>query len=311
MKHLPFFILLLSFNVFDSGAQTAHPSVGTIKHFDHVHSAYIESRNVDVWLPEGYSAAKKYAVLFMHDGQMLFDSTNTWDKQEWGADEVIGKLMAEQKIIECIVVGIWNTGYSRHSDYFPQKALEYLTPDERTELLNITIGDEKRLLLPGSPVSDNYLKFLVLELKPLIDSSFSTIKDREHTFIAGSSMGGLISWYAICEYPDVFGGAACLSTHWPGSYKKGANPVPGAFMIYLEKHLPDPETHKIYFDYGSETLDATYKPYQQQADAIMRAKGYTSKNWMTREFPGENHSENAWRKRLAIPVVFLMGKQGR
>ena len=77
---------------------------------------------------------------------------------------------------------------------------------------------------PGAPVfsgkiqSDNYLKFLVKELKPFIDSSFSTLKDQQNTFIAGSSMGGLISMYAICEYPLVFGGAACLSTHWPGIF---------------------------------------------------------------------------------------------
>lgn len=162
--------------------------------------------------------------------------------------------------------------------------------------------------MEGGPISDKYLKFLVTELKPLIDSTFSTFTDQSNTYISGSSMGGLISMYAICEYPDVFGGAACLSTHWPGTIPAENNPVPAAFLKYLKDHLPLPVNHRIYFDYGSETLDAFYKPFQLKADEIMKAKGYASKNWITREFPGENHSEKAWNKRFSIPVVFLLGK---
>ncbi len=285
-----------------------HLSSGTVKRFENFPSAFVAARNVDVWLPDGYDAGRKYAVLYMHDGQMLFDSTTTWNKQDWGVDEVVGNLLAEKKIRDCIIVGIWNTGEYRHTEYFPQKALDYLTPGEKSDLLNYTVGEGKSKLLAGIPVSDHYLKFLVRELKPFIDSSFSTLHDCANTFIAGSSMGGLISMYAICEYPEVFGGAACLSTHWPGSYKTSENPVPQAFVKYLEGHLPSAANHKIYFDFGTGTLDATYKPYQQQADLVMKAKGYTSKNWVTLEFPGEDHSERAWSKRLEIPVVFLLGE---
>ena len=287
-------------------AQDLRLTSGTVKRFKNFPSKFVDARNVDVWLPDGYDPKNKYAVLYMHDGQMLFDSTTTWNKQEWGVDEVMGKLTDEKKIRNCIVVGIWNNGSYRHIEYFPQKALEYLTPAEKTELLNTTTGEEKKRLLFDGPVSDNYLKFLVQELKPAIDSSFSTFKDLKNTFIAGSSMGGLISMYAICEYPEIFGGAACLSTHWPGTFKTENNPVPGAFLAYLKDHLPSPKNHKLYFDYGTGTLDAMYKPYQQKADAIMKAKGYSSKNWITMEFPGENHSEKAWRKRLEIPVLFLL-----
>ena len=69
-------------------------------------------------------------------------------------------------------------------------------------------------------------------------------------------MGALISLYALCEYPDVFAGAACLSTHWPGLFSMDNNPVPGAFFSYLKKSLPSPGKHRIYFDHGTETLDA-------------------------------------------------------
>jgi enterochelin esterase-like enzyme len=241
----------------------------------------------------------------MHDGQMLFDSTNTWNKQEWGVDETMSKLMAKKKVKDCIVVGVWNSDKGRHADYFPQKPYESLTEKQKQFVLaNLqNVGRTKDVF---QPVSDNYLKFLVTELKPYIDKNFATKLDSKNTFLAGSSMGGLISMYAICEYPQVFGGAACLSTHWTGIFGTENNPVPGAFYNYLKANLPKPNTHKIYFDYGNQTLDAIYAPFQKQVDEIMKAKGFASKNWQTKFFDGENHSEQSWRKRLDIPLEFLL-----
>ncbi|MEL6194883.1 MAG: esterase, partial [Bacteroidota bacterium] len=113
--------------------------------------------------------------------------------------------------------------------------------------------------------------------------------------------------YAICEYPQVFGGAACLSTHWVGTFEVENNPIPTAFVDYLAENLPEPGQNKIYFDYGTETLDALYEPFQLQVDSVMKLKGYTATNWSTQKFPGENHSEIAWAKRLHIPLTFLLG----
>ena len=146
------------------------------------------------------------------------------------------------------------------------------------------------------------------ELKPFIDKNYSTYTNKENTFIVGSSMGALISMYAICEYPDIFGGAACLSTHWPGSFTVDNNPVPNAFLNYMRDNLPNPKHHKIYFDYGDQTLDALYPPLQNNVDIVMRSKGYSKNNWMTQFFPGDNHSELSWNKRLDIPIVFLLSK---
>jgi hypothetical protein len=86
------------------------------------------------------------------------------------------------------------------------------------------------------------------------------------------------------------------------------NPIPASYLHYLNTHLPSPKNHKIYFDYGSATLDAMYKPYQLQADSIMKAAGYTEINWITREYPGADHSEKSWSKRLDIPMMFLLGR---
>lgn len=285
--------------------QTQQASTGKIIHHENVASKFVEARNIDVWLPDGYTPEKKYPVLYMHDGQMLFDSTTTWNKLEWGVDEVAGKLIKEKKCRPFIVVGVWNAGKMRHADYFPQKPFELLSKQQQDSIYKAVRGTNNAVFA-AIINSDGYLKFLVRELKPFIDSAYSTLTDKQNTFIAGSSMGGLISMYAICEYPDVFGRAACLSTHWPGIFTVENNPIPGKFMQYLKKNLPDPSNHTIYFDYGSATLDALYKPFQLQADMIMKVMGYTSKNWVTREFPGEDHSERAWNKRLHIPLIFLL-----
>jgi enterochelin esterase-like enzyme len=298
-----FVLVLLFANISTLVAQV---SVGKIQRIENFGSQFVDPRNIDVWLPDDYSKKERYAVLYMHDGQMLFDSTTTWNHQEWGIDEIMNKLLKEKIIRNCIVVGIWNNGKYRHPEYFPQKALEYLTKQEKQDLLNYSTGDSKEPILQNGPISDNYLKFIVNELKPYIDQNFFTLTDRTNTFIAGSSMGGVISMYAICEYPDVFGGVACLSTHWPGTFKAENNPVPKAFLAYLTDHLPSSDNHKIYFDYGTKTLDAMYKPFQMKADEIIKKKGYTNVNWITKEFPGEDHSEKAWRKRMAIPLTFLL-----
>lgn len=298
-------LLVGSFTVYGQPMPTA--STGTIRRFQNFASEYVAPRHVDVWLPEGYSANEKYAVLYMHDGQMLFDSTTTWNKAEWGVDETAGALIKQHKIRNMIVVGIWNGGALRHSEYFPQKAFEWLKPEQQ-EMLYAANRQSGASVFQGHKVqSDNYLRFIVKELKPFIDREFSTLPDAANTFIAGSSMGGLISMYAFCEYPEVFGGAACLSTHWPGIFTMDNNPVPDAFFNYLNAHLPKPSARKIYFDFGTATLDSLYPPLQAKVDEIMKQKGYTNANWMTRAFPGKDHSERAWNERFYLPLEFLMG----
>lgn len=301
------FILFCCFIKINASSQLPKVVAGSIQRISNFPSKWVEKRNVDIWLPDGYSTLKKYPVFYIHDGQMLFDSTTTWNKQEWGVDDVVSELIKENKIKEVIIVGIWNIPSMRHADYFPQKPFESLSPAQQDSIYTITTTKDYRLFA-DKVHSDNYLKFIVTELKPYIDSVYSTFKDQAHTFIAGSSMGGLISMYAICEYPAVFGGAACLSTHWPGIFSTENNPIPAAFLNYLKKNLPNPTTHKLYFDYGTKTLDAMYEPYQLQADAILKQKGYTNKSWMTQKFPGADHSEKSWNKRLSIPLIFLLGK---
>ena len=280
-------------------AQEVKVSNGSIHSYPNFQSHFVDARRVDIWLPENYSNQKKYDVLYMQDGQMLFDSSNTWNHQEWQVDETVGKLLKEGKINDPIVVGIYNNGAYRRTEYFPENALTYLPSPTKDTLIS------KYLMY--KPLANNYLHFLIEELKPFVDNNFSSNPSTLHTFIAGSSMGALISMYAICEYPKVFGGAACISTHWPGISKQNTE-IPWAFFSYLKNKLPTPKTHKIYFDLGTETLDSLYKAHQTTADSLMLEKGFTSQTWVTKEFTGANHTEKAWSKRLEIPLLFLQKK---
>ena len=304
MKTL-FFALLMSSFIFSQ--EIPKVTFGKIERIANFESEFVTSRNIDIWLPDNYSFNKKYAVLYMHDGQMLYDAQQTWNKQAWEVDEVMAKLSLQNNMQEIIIVGIWNGGETRHFDYFPQKAFEMLTQKQQDSIYNLERSAGVKFF-NGKVNSDNYLKFIVKELKPLIDKKYATYQNKEHTFIAGSSMGGLISMYAMCEYPNIFGGAACLSTHWPGVFGVENNPIPNAFYRYLKKKLPNPKNHKIYFDFGTETLDALYEPLQNEVDKIMQQNGYNNSNWITRKFEGENHSELAWQKRLYIPFEFLLKK---
>ena len=283
-------------------------SVGKVERIENFPSKFVSPRNVDVWLPDGYNTNEKYAVIYMHDGQMLFDASTTWNNQEWEVDEVLTRLIDKDIIKKCIVVGIWNSGESRHSDYFPKKPFKLLEQSFQDSLLLDAKRYNVSTLFSNGIQSDNYLKFIVEEVKPVIDGKYSTLSDKENTIVAGSSMGGLISMYAICEYPEVFGGAACLSTHWVGTFTAENNPIPQAFVDYMATNLPDPDSHKIYFDYGTKTLDALYEPMQMNVDSIMMASGYNETNWKTLKFEGADHSEKSWALRLDIPFTFLLAK---
>jgi len=293
-----------------SNKQDGLPDVisGRIERTANFSSQYVTPRNIDVWLSDGYPGTGEYAVLYMHDGQNLYDSTKTWNTQAWDVDDVASELFLTDSIRRFIVVGVWNGGKTRHPDYFPQKPFDQLSQAGK-DTVTAQLRRASHAKDSFRPQSDNYLKFIVDELKPYIDSTYSVLTGRENTFIAGSSMGGLISMYALCEYPEIFGGAACLSTHWVGTFDIVNNPVPGAFISYLADNLPVPEEgHKIYFDCGDKTLDAMYPPIQKRVDSVMIARGYDDGNWMTGYFPGADHSERSWKSRLDIPLVFLFGK---
>jgi predicted alpha/beta superfamily hydrolase len=227
----------------------------------------------------------------MQDGQNLFDPALAYGGVDWGIDEAMLRLIDAAGVPGAIIVGIWNSGEKRWLNYMPQRPAQL--PG-----VSASFAEWGRADL-GQVRSDDYLKFLVEELKPFIDTAYRTLHDQPHTLVMGSSMGGLISLYAVEEYPQVFGGAGCVSTHWPA----GGN----ALVDDMAAHLPTPGRHKLYFDYGTATLDELYEPFQQRMDSHLQAAGYTrGTDWMTLKFEGAEHNEAAWRKRVDGPLRFLL-----
>lgn len=278
-----------------------HVAVGRIVQLQEV-SRFVPPHTVDVWLPPRYPAQAPYAVLYMFDGQMLFDATQTWNHESWHAADTAARLIRSGRTRPFIIVGIWNAGERRESEYYPEKPWLSLSDAQRARVRNMD------LKLPVAPYSDDFLRFLVDELRPRIDQRFRVAKDARNTVVMGSSMGGLMAWYAMVEYPQVFGGAGCLSTHWPGTALRPRrnNPSANAFVAYLKAHIPPPAGHRIYFDHGTATLDAMYAPTQQRVDRLFRARGYSDANFMSKVFPGAAHTEDAWAARVTVPMRFLL-----
>jgi len=305
MKTKPYFLAILLLFSFLKSSLLVAQNPYRIANFA---SKYVLARNIDIWLPKNYdpNGKKKYSVLYMHDGQNLFDAKNSYGGQEWGIDETIQKLLDEKKIQDCIVVGVWNSP-KRFFEYVPQKAMQNISQKDLDAIAAIRLKGENNPKIEF--LADNYLRFLVEELKPYIDKNYKTKTDRKHTFVAGSSMGGLISMYAISEYPQIFGGAACVSTHWSVLFDNDHEVLSQSVRNYMQQNFPKAGKHRIYFDFGTTTLDSLYEPHQQKVDAIIKNKGYRlNKDWLTVKAQGAAHNEADWRKRFDQIAIFLLKK---
>ncbi len=298
-RQLTSFALLATIFVAAHSCRPPYPTRGSIVTIEPFQSVYVSPRRIDVWLPEGYDPAQKYAVLYMHDGQNLFDPSLSFNGQIWAADEALQTLIDRGQAKQAIIVGIWSTN-QRTREFMPPEAFDNL-PEVYKMQLQATLTD--------LPAGDRYLRFITEELKPAIDKRFSTRSDRRNTFMIGSGMGGIISIYALAQYPFVFGGAGCMSTHWPLSLESNDPGFSRPFLQYLLDNLPPPAIHKVYFDLGTEGPDRNYPVHQAMMDEVMQNLGYQhGQNWITRSFPGDAHNETSWRKRVQHPMGFLLGE---
>jgi len=274
------------------------PSPSEIRRHDGFASVHVPPRSLDVYLPPGYSSEqdREYPVLYMHDGQYMFYADSLKWSQAWGIDSLMDTLIAAGRLMPAIVVGVGNTE-RRTLEYMPQKGVDHFPDSTKDHFLGIY----------KAPESDQYLKFLVEEVKPFIDSVYRTKPDPANTFIAGSAMGGLITIYAITEYPEVFGGAACINTHWPLGMQDRVPDAARAMVDVLGANLPDPATHRIYFDYWIQNEVSITEPYQNRMDQHMGARGYRQPvNWQTVMLDASEISMKVWKQELYRPLEFLL-----
>jgi len=212
-------------------------------------------RRIWIYLPANYeSSYKKYPVIYMHDGQNLFDAY-TSGYGEWGIDEIMDKLPVKE---QCIIVGIDHGGEHRMTEYNPY--------------------DSKF----GKAEGDQYVAFLVKTLKPYIDQHYRTKTDAKHTTIAGSSMGGLISFYAVLKYPEVFGNGGIFSpSFW----------IAPDMFNYVQQHLNTKS--RFYFVCGDSEGDDMAEPMEKMVK-LVRSKGISEQNSPEAIIKGAKHNEKQW-----------------
>jgi len=263
-------------------------------------SSFVKPRNISVWLPSDYKddGSVSYPVIYAHDGQNLFQPGFSYGGVEWGLDETAERMMSSGELKPAIIVGIWNTD-QRWPEYAPQKVIERLSGDASSEWLGHEIPELK---------GDAYLRFIVEELKPFIDSTFETSPGADDTLIMGSSMGGLISLYAVAEYPSVFSRAAAVSIHWPLAEPESslAAEASDVMQSYLETSGIDPMRHTLWFDRGTEELDEAYAPHAVAMEDWFRANGWSADQAIFRDYPGTGHNEAAWAERVDQVFTFLL-----
>ncbi|MEP7253866.1 MAG: alpha/beta hydrolase-fold protein [Ginsengibacter sp.] len=245
-------------DVFPKKGHTASPNVYIIDTAFYMPQLERE-RRIWIYLPAGYAASgKKYPVIYMHDGQNLFDEATAF-AGEWGVDDFLDSLQAVGNK-ETIVVGIDNGHAKRMTEYNPYTYAQF-----------------------GKGEGDHYVDFLVKTLKPFIDKNYRTLKGRPNTFIAGSSMGGLISLYAVLKYPKIFGGAGVFSpSFWT---------APGIDSM-VRSHAGSMDA-RLFFYAGGKEGNSMLVNQKRIINEIEQSSTSQVKEVVD---PDAQHNEAAWRK---------------
>jgi predicted alpha/beta superfamily hydrolase len=224
------------------------------------------TKKIWIYLPEDYSAtAKKYSVIYMHDAQNLFDSKTAYSG-EWNVDEKLDSLK-----VPVIVVGI---------EHGNDKRIDELTP----------FKNEKY----GGGNADNYLDFIVKTLKPYIDKNYRTKPKAKNTIIMGSSLGGLVSYYAILKYPETFGKAGVFSPSFWFSND----------IYTLTEKAPKIKT-KIYFLCGDKESDDMVKDMTKMERLLDTKRCYCLHLTKSKIVKGGEHNEKLWRDEFVKAVLWL------
>lgn len=283
----------------------AAEDTGRLIEYESVAAEGLPVQRLSIWLPPGYDATTgRYPVLYMHDGHNLFDVKNSNFNKIWAADKAMLAAVQSGKVEPHIIIGIWAPGHDRYRQYLPRSAYDAAPPNLRAQM-DAAAG--------GEVVSGRYLRWIVGDLKPWVDDSFRTRAGRDDTAIVGSSMGGLMSCYAILAQPQVFGRAGCVSSHWPAVDPRAVagedSGVKQMWDGWFAARLGAPDGRRIWMDHGTATLDAFYAPYQQVIDARFAASGWQKgRDWESRVYEGAEHEENAWAARLPEVFGWLLAK---
>jgi len=258
----------------------------------------LPGRSVDVWLPKMEAAQGPLALVLAQDGQNIFDPSTAYGGQSWEMHVAVRKLLDSQQIRPCMVVGIWNSP-NRFNEYLPSPAVTGLDSAARAIL------QAERM---AAPKSDVYVAWIDQVLLPFLTAEYPISNQPEDRFLIGSSMGGLISSYILAQLPQHFGGAMCVSTHWPLSLKRNELAYSAPYRAWLLAQAPVLQRKRLYMDHGDLTLDSFYAPHQQAFDAAWNNQTAFPANYRSMAFEQAAHNEASWRARVHLPLLFMLGQ---
>jgi predicted alpha/beta superfamily hydrolase len=255
---------------------------GRLHHYPRFASSFLSTRrDLLVYLPPGYGeAGARHPVLYLQDGQNLFDPATAFGGRDWGVDVTADNMIRKAEIPPLVIVGVCHTGVRRLSEYTPTR--------------------DRKLRKGGK--ADRYAEMLARELKPFIDREYRTLKPASHTGVGGSSLGALASLAAGLDYPRVFGKLALLSPSvwWDN------RAIVEKVRCYSARVRP-----RIWLDTGTAEGD---NPSKVVEDARALRDALAAKGWREdvdlkyTEFEGEAHTEAAWAARFGAVLLYLFGK---
>jgi predicted alpha/beta superfamily hydrolase len=257
-----------------------HTLTGDVRTHERFRSRHLANmRPVVVYLPPDYaSGSARYPVLYLHDGQNVFDQATAFG-DEWRVDETAQELITKKRIEPLIIVGVYNKGEERIDEYTPTAR-----PDKG-----------------GGGDADTYGRMLVEELKPFIDRTYRTRPDVESTAMGGSSLGGLLTLYVGLRYPKTFGKLAVLSPSvwWDDRV-----------IVREVESLRRKTKQRIWLDAGTREGPDVIPDVRRLREALV-AKGWTiAQDLMYYEARGGEHNERSWAKRVGPMLKFLFPPDG-
>ncbi|MBX3277452.1 MAG: alpha/beta hydrolase [Acidobacteria bacterium] len=236
-----------------------------------------DHRNVLIYLPPGYDdqSPRRYPVLYLHDGQNLFDGATAYVKgQDWGVDETVESMIVSGRIEPLIIVGIYNTGESRVEEYTP-------SPDPRYDL--------------GGKL-DLYGRLIAEDLKPFIDRRYRTRTGPLHTALGGSSLGGLATLYLGLKFPTIFSRLIVMSPSvW---WDRGV-------ILREVKALRVKPSLRIWLDVGTKEGKHTARQVRALRDALVERGWRLGDDLKYFEARGALHNERAWGERIGPALRFI------
>ncbi len=299
-------LLFISLNTFSD------VSFGELENFV-IESDY-DTREIQIYYPNNKIIDSDTLFIFMNDGEELFNAAESWHNMEWGIDEKIEQMNLNENELNFVIIGIQSAKKGnrffvdetkRYAEYFPKESIPYFDS-----------GFKKRRYQEW--VNRNnlyYLEFLTEDVIPFVENKFDISLNNKNLGIIGASMGGLAALNALIEYPDLFGFAGCISTHWVGIKPleyfllplvgkiDGDDDTANAIISYIEDNITNIDDQKIYFDHGTIGLDSLYSTPQRRVNKILDSK---SKDYKYLVFEGYDHYAPEFGSRFDSVLEYLV-----